>query len=203
VVTLPRESQLRSSVSEFRYSEIEQQLVTALPEVRPAADYYWNTEGEPGQDCGPYIFFGDLVACYVEVLLAVEPSPRRDELLRRVFGVVERMLGSPDVRVRDLVTIGLYEGRDPWWFKRAAPFVGPRGVAWLNKYQSCWRDRHAADDTVIPEIMDGYHVRAVIAQELYGAGVPADGLPGRTYACGALPDTPAHADERRRRHNPS
>lgn len=98
-------------MSEFRYSGIEQQLVEALPEIRSAADFYWKTEGEPGQDCGPYIFFEGLFARYVEVLLAVAPSPRRDELLRRAFGVVDEMVGSADVNVRDLATIGLYEGR--------------------------------------------------------------------------------------------
>jgi hypothetical protein len=56
-------------VSEFRYSHIEQQLVEALPEIRPAADFYWQTDGAPGQDSRPYIFFEQLFASYVEVLL--------------------------------------------------------------------------------------------------------------------------------------
>jgi hypothetical protein len=54
-------------VSHFQYSQIEQQLVDALPEIRPAADFYWQTEGAPGQDSGPYIFFEQLFASYVEV----------------------------------------------------------------------------------------------------------------------------------------
>jgi hypothetical protein len=116
-------------VSEFRYSHIEQQLVEALPEIRPAADFYWQAEGAPGQDSGPYIFFEQLFACYVEVLLWLPPTPRRDELLHRAFSLSEQMFGSADRDVQDLAAIGLFEGRDPAWLKRARKFVGPRAVA--------------------------------------------------------------------------
>ena len=177
-------------MSEFRYSDIERQLVEALPEIRPAAEFYWTTEGEPGQDCGPYIFFEGLFACYVEVLLALPQSSRRDELLRRAFAVVEQMLGSADDNVRNLAAIGLYEGRDSRWFKRATAFIGSRASALFDTYQPYWRDCGPADDQVLPEILDGYHVRAVIASELQRAGVPAGEIPGTTYATGSLPNTP-------------
>jgi hypothetical protein len=174
-------------VSEFRYSHIEQQLVEALPEIGPAADFYWQTEGAPGQDCGPYIFFEQLFASYVEVLLWLPPTPRRDELLRRAFSVSEQMFESADRDVQNLAAIGLFEGRDPGWLKRAKPFVGSRSAAWLNAYHDCWRDCSAANDRIVPKILDGYHVRAVIARELQ---LPEDQVPGETYATGGLPDTP-------------
>ena len=100
-------------MSEFRYSNVEQQHVEALPEIRPAADFYWQTEGAPGEDCGRYIFFEQLFACYVEVLLWLPPTPRRDEWLRRAFTISEQMFGSTDRDVQDLAAIGLFEGRDP------------------------------------------------------------------------------------------
>jgi hypothetical protein len=175
-------------MSEFRYSDIERQLVDALPEIRPAAEFYWKTEGEPGQDSGPYIFFEDLFARYVEVLLALPSSGRRDELLRRAFGVVEEMIGSVDGDVRNLATIGLYEGRSPWWFKRATPFVGPLATTWLDTFEADWRDCAAAGDRPHSEILDGYHVRSVIARELQQAGLQVGEVPGTTYAKGSLPD---------------
>jgi hypothetical protein len=174
-------------VSQFHYSQIEQQLVEALPEIRPAAEFYWQTEGAPGQDDGPYIFFEQLVADYVEVLLWLPSSPRRDELLRRAFAVSEQMFESADRNVQDLVAIGLFEGRDPAWLKRAKPFVGRRAAAWLASYHDCWRDCSAANDQIVPKILDGYHVRTVIARELQ---IPEDEVPGETYASGRLPDTP-------------
>jgi hypothetical protein len=152
--------------AEFRYSDIERQLVEALPELRPAAAFYWATEGEPGDDAGPYVFFEMLFACYVEVLLALPSSQRRDELLRRAFGFVEDMLGSADAKVRELASIGLYEGRDAWWFSQASAFVGPRATAWLDTHESGWRARGSADASSAPEIFDGYRVRAVIEDEL-------------------------------------
>jgi hypothetical protein len=130
------------------------------------------------------------------VLLAVRSGERRDELLRRAFAVVEQMLRSQDTNVRDLAAIGLYEGRDPWWFNRAKPFIGPQAAAWLDEYQSYWRDCDRADDRVLPEILDGYHVRVLIARELFGRGARADELPGKTYASGELPDASPIVDER-------
>jgi hypothetical protein len=136
---------------------------------------------------GPNIFFEQLFSVYVEVLLWLPPTPRRDELLRRAFTVSEQMFESVDRDVQDLVAIGLFEGRDPAWLKRAKPFVGRRAAAWLKAYHDCWRDCSAANDQIIPKILDGYHVRTVIARELE---LPEPQVPGETYASGRLSDTP-------------
>jgi hypothetical protein len=175
------------NLSEFHYPEIERELVEALPEIQPAAEFYWRSEGEPGHDCGPYIFFEDLFARYVEILLWLPSGSRRDDLLRRAFAVVERMLGSADEDVQGLAMIGLFEGRDPAWLKRARAFVGPRGRAWLEQHHACWRDCASADDQIVPQILDGYHVRALIARELHQ---PVNDVPGTTYATGGLADMP-------------
>ena len=142
-------------MSQFRYPQIEQQLVESLPEIRPAAEFYWQTEGAPGQDSGPYIFFEQLFAGYVEVLLWLPSTPRRDELLRRAFTVAEQMFESADHDVQNLVAAGLFEGRDPAWLKRARPFVGARAAAWLAEYHDGWRDCSAANDRIVPKSLHG------------------------------------------------
>jgi hypothetical protein len=71
----------------LNYNQIEQQLIEELPELRPVAEYYWSKEGAPGEDCGPYIFFENLFACYVEVLLPMPSSPRRNDLLSRAIAL--------------------------------------------------------------------------------------------------------------------
>jgi hypothetical protein len=128
------------------------------------------TEGAPGQDSGPYIFFEQLFASYVEVLLWLPPTPRRDELLRRAFTVSEQMFDSADQNVQGLVAIGLFEGRDPAWLKRALPYVGTRAAAWLTEYHDNWRDSSGANDQIVPEILDGYHVRTVICTRAAAIG---------------------------------
>jgi hypothetical protein len=168
---------------ELRYANIEQQLVDALPELAPAAAYYWKKEGPPGSDCGPYIFFEDMFARYVQILVALPNSPRRDELLRRAFAFVERMLASTDANVRDLAFIGLFEGREGWLFARSRSFVGSVTSMVLDERWPTWRgllDERVAQsgDT----LLDGYHVRRVIAHELRDDGVTLDKVPGRTYA---------------------
>lgn len=177
--------QAEYEVSDYQFPNIERQLVEALPEIAPAAAFYWEIEGEPGRGSGPYIFFEDLFARYVEVLLWLPSGSRRDELLRRAFAVVEQMLGSADKDVQELAMVGLYEGTDPAWLKRARGFVGTRGRAWLEKHHPCWSDCASANDQILPQILDGYHVRTVIARELQH---PVDEVPGTTYAAAGLPD---------------
>jgi hypothetical protein len=169
-------------MAELRYDEIERQLADALPELRPAAAYYWEAQGTPGSDCGPYIFFEDMFGRYVEVLLAMPASPRRDALLHRAFGFVEAMFESGDPKVRDLAFIGLYEGKAPWWFARALPYIGPSGAAALDRWRADWRG--LADPLAAPrraELLDGYGVRQVVAMELQGEGVTIEDIPGTTY----------------------
>ena len=81
------------------YVQIEEQLAEALPEIQPAAERYWRAEGQPGADSGPYIFIESMFATYLTVLLALDASPTRDNLLRRAFSFVDEMLQSEDREV--------------------------------------------------------------------------------------------------------
>jgi hypothetical protein len=130
-----------------------------------------------------------MFARYVEVLLALPTSRRRDALLRRAFSFVEEMLASGDGRVRDLAFIGIYEHRSPGWFARAAGFIGPVAIAELDTLQPGWRNRRTRwlrsllfGNDPRREILDGYGVRHVIAEELRAEGVTLSNVPGRTYA---------------------
>lgn len=175
-------------MTELRYTEIERQLVEALPELTPSATYYWTTEGAPGQDSGPYIFFESMFGTYVNVLLALPASSRRDELLSRAFGFAEAMLASRDREVQNLAFIGLFEGREAWWLARARQFIGPRGAHVMDTFDIGWRSRiEESAKTLPPEILDGYHVRSVVADELRRSGGFAGEVPGTTFATGPLP----------------
>jgi hypothetical protein len=114
-------------------------------------------------------------------------QPGRDALLRRAFAAVESMLASSDTQVGELAAIGLLEGREPDWLKRAKPFVGRLAAAWLKRHHDLWAICSSANDQFVPRILDGYHVRTVIARELAADGVSDDDVPGRTYAEGRLP----------------
>lgn len=126
-------------MKELRFAGIEEQLVEELPELGPAATYYWRKQGSPGSDPGPHVFFEDVFTCYVEILLALAATRRRDELLRRAFGFVERMLASSDASVRELAFIGLFEGREEWVLARSAPFLGSATSAILDERWPEWR----------------------------------------------------------------
>jgi hypothetical protein len=166
---------------DLRYADIETRIAQALPEVAPAAARYWEKEGAPGEDCGAYIFFEDMFALYVQILLALPASPRRDELVRRALSFIEQMLSCSDGNVRDLAFIGLFEGREGWLFARCRSFLGPATIAVLDEKWPQWRS-HLDERVVTSEwLLDGYGVRQLIADELREEGVTIDGVPGRSF----------------------
>ena len=105
------------------YVQIEEQLAEALPEIQPAAERYWRAEGPPGTDSGPYIFIESMFVTYLTVLLVLDASPTRDNLLRRAFSFVDEMLQSEDREVANLAVVGIFEGRVPWWWTRVKPYL--------------------------------------------------------------------------------
>lgn len=158
------------------YAHIEEQLVERLPEIRPAADAYWLAEGRPGEDCGAYIFVEDMFAKYIEILLAVPASPKRNRLLSRAFAVLDEMLVDSDQDLNNLAFIGVFEGRSDEWLRESAPFLGPAALTELDTYSPEWRDTIAkANDALTVEAVDLYGIRALIAAEL---DCPLRNVPG-------------------------
>src|SRR5688572_17629744 len=169
-------------MSKFTYKNIERQVVETLPELRPAAECYWQVEGEPGSDSGPYMFFESLFGSYVTILLAMAKSPRRDRMLQRAFEFADAMLLKGDDQVRHLAFMGLLESRGPWWWLRAEPFMGPAAKRELDTYEPSWRSAAAGVEADDAMFIDLYGVRSVIARELAEEGVSLDGVPGVTHA---------------------
>jgi hypothetical protein len=110
------------------------------------------------------------------------PSPiiaSRDRVLSRAFDAVELMFSATDAQVQDLAYIGLLEGRERWWLQRSEPFLGPAAQAELDRHRPAWRKEIAGPTmSPVPEILDLYDVRGLIAKELNCA--VAD-IPGRTH----------------------
>lgn len=167
------------------YRDIERWIVETLPELRPAAERYWRVAGEPGTDPGPYILFEDVFGAYVTILLAMPNSPKRDELLKRAFGLAETMLLVGDDTVRDLAFIGLLESRGAWWWRAARPFMGPASHHELDQREPWWRTETGGSAPEDAEFIDLYGVRRLIARELATEGVRLEDVPGTTYNAAA------------------
>jgi len=161
--------------------EIERQIVEILPELRPAANYYWRVQGEPGADPGPYVFFEDMFGAFVTILLAMRDSPGRDELLRRAFGLIGTMLVGGDEAVRDLAFIGLLESQGAWWRRAAERFMGPAARRELDEREPWWRTETAGPPPDDAEFIDLYGVRCLIAHELATEGIALENVPGTTH----------------------
>jgi hypothetical protein len=169
-------------MSKFTYQDIERQVAAMLPELRPAAEHYWQVEGEPGSDSGPYMFFESMFGSYVTILLAMAKSPGRDRMLRRAFDFADAMLLNGDDQVRNLAFIGLLESRGAWWWLHAEPFMGPAAKRELDAYEPSWRNAAAGVAADEAMFIDLYGVRSVIARELAEEGISLESVPGVTHS---------------------
>ena len=138
------------------YSRIETQLVEQLPELRPAVERYWQAEGAPGKDAGPYILFEDIFRPYVDMLVAQPPGETRDRLLRRAFDFTEACLRSGG-ELHDLAAIAVFEDQSKSWFTLAEPFMGIQSLHEAHKFE--WP---AANKTVSDSGPDLYRVHDLV-----------------------------------------
>lgn len=163
------------------FQNFQQRWVEAFPELHQpyeqlASDYVFGNEGFPGQ----YALVEQLFAYYIEILLALPESPRRDSALQKAFDFVETMLRYGDNDVVGLAQIGIIEGREQWWFQGALPFVGPlwRSHAVGERYWEAALSAGAAESP--PPVMtlhDLFGVRETVAQQLVADGVQLDDIP--------------------------
>jgi hypothetical protein len=150
----------------LEYASIEEQLLERLPELRPAVESYWKTEGSPGQDPGPYILFEGLFRPYITTLLVAPATPKRDALLRRAFDVADDLL-SASPELHDLGGIAVFEGQTSEWFRLARPFLGPRARSEAERFG--WEVK---SDAKIEHSNDSYGVRLLIRDLLASSGAP-------------------------------
>jgi len=168
-------------MTDLAYQDIERGIVGILPELRAAAEYYWRVEGPPGSDSGPYVFFESMYGAYVTILLAMPNSPKRDEMLRRAFNLIEIMLVRDDETIRDLAFIGLLESRGRGggsalsrsWDQR-------RRVRWMRASLG-GEERLLARQQTRPNSSTSTVPGPIIARELAEEGISLDHVPGATH----------------------
>jgi hypothetical protein len=148
------------------FDKVEEWLVEQLPELLEPIERYWKHEGKPGSDPGPYILVVYVVQPYVNILLAMSPSPQRDRLLIHFFQTLEQMLSSRDSGIRDLAYIGFLEDCSSLWYQRAANFLGPKAVNELDQWEPQWRTavRSEVETTEFEDIGDIYDARSSIVK---------------------------------------
>lgn len=90
---------------ELKYSNIAQRLAEVIPELRSEIEElraWWGDE-EPG----PHVVFGDVLYPFLVSLL--DSTTDKDEVLTRIFSLLEDMAASPDVHVQEVVAFSICE----------------------------------------------------------------------------------------------
>lgn len=150
----------------FEYLDVRRALLVALPELRDPVvglEEDWRPD-VPGLD----ELMDSTLGAFLDTLLGLQPSPRRDALLCRAFGLIEDMLRSEDREVRNLTYIGILERRGSDWYEAALPFLGDRAISQLNTNDEGWRARARRERPSELEPIELYGIPNLVA-ELIGS----------------------------------
>lgn len=82
----------------------------------------------------------DIVKPYISMLLAANPTPKRDALLKNIYAGVEQVMTRTDPEVKKVILHGLLLGKGSWWWNTSLPFMGEATQEALDSEVPMWRD---------------------------------------------------------------
>lgn len=102
-------------MNEVTYDNMSEQLIEAVPELRSRYQEeldWWREEKPP-----THVMYGNLLNPF---LIALLETNNQDEVLRRVFGFLEKLARHEDILVREVVAVTVLErlwGEKDLWAK--------------------------------------------------------------------------------------
>ena len=120
----------------------------------------------PGNDEGQYIIYENVFARYIEGFLRASESPARNRKLNEIFQFLESLFQDGG-EVENLAYIAILEDRPDRWLYAAKPFLGPRAVSALDKYERGWRIRSQDPRVPWPDPMtDRFGLSSLVSKVL-------------------------------------
>ena len=114
---------------DISYDNMAEVLIEVVPELLKeyeAEREWWRDVLPP-----PHVIYGDLLNPYIAVMLG---AGEQEEILRRIFGLVETLAKHEDRRVRDVVAVTVceYLGGNKGLLAQARKYMGPstRRLSW-------------------------------------------------------------------------
>jgi hypothetical protein len=121
-----------SSIDEnLLYSDLYKALTAAVPELLPLIDAKLGEDYDLANEAPGYLVIEDIFKHFLREHLTHEAS---GDLVRRLFGFMERMATSNDRAVVDLLRIGLLENiaYDSVLYRLAQVHMGPRTAEYVE-----------------------------------------------------------------------
>ena len=126
------------------YSDLSKRLLEAVPELR--IPYEQQLKISSGEDPGPHIVFGDVLAPYLVFLLE---SGQREDIVRRIFEFLEELAVHPDIHVQEVIAQAVVErlAEDKALLSAARKYIGPRTLQFVQEAGDFWGISDAKDLT--------------------------------------------------------
>jgi hypothetical protein len=118
-----------------KYGDLNALLVRRLPEL---SDQYWELKRLwEGDEPGPHVIYGDLLAPYVVELLEGGGEPER---LERAFALIEELASAALGEIRDVAGASVLEAvvQNPSARERAWRFMGPATELMARRIAKAW-----------------------------------------------------------------
>lgn len=108
---------------EITYLTLVDRLLEVVPELRDA--YNEELEWWAPDQAGPHIIYGDLLNPYLTNLLESGGNP---DALKRIFGLLEEIIGNPNEPIRSVAAASVLEylWSEKRWRDEASNWMGPR-----------------------------------------------------------------------------
>jgi len=120
----------------MKQTELTRRLLNAIPELTDAYKEllaWWGGGEEPGQ----HVIFGDVLNPF---LLGLLESMSNEELLIRVFNLLDTMAIDEDIRVKEVVVVTVLErlGDDKVLLERARLYMKPNTRKLSDEVEKFW-----------------------------------------------------------------
>lgn len=162
------------------YEYINKLFLNKFPEFGRSYAYFFK-DNEVCEEEWQYIFYENLVCVILDILLAMDYSKKRNELLKRLFTFIESMIYSEDIDVVNLTHIAFFEYRDYTWLRKASHFMSENLVEEISEYipmEGQYIDKPDID--IDEETNDVYGVRIDLYNVFLNYGVKNYEIPGIT-----------------------
>lgn len=119
----------------MRYEDLGDVLIEAVPELGPT--YESEVKDWPPGEWGAHLIYGDLLNPYLICLL---DRPDQEDVLGRIFALLERLTNQDDVRIQEVVAVTVCErlGSDKARLRRAQKYMGETTLKFSHEVEAFW-----------------------------------------------------------------
>ncbi|MBD2185315.1 hypothetical protein H6S82_09850 [Planktothrix sp. FACHB-1355] len=122
-------------MTEIKFDNLGEHLVTAIPELR--SQYESELEWWGDEQSGAHIIFGDILNPYLISLLELGD---REDTIKRIFAFLEQLANHEDTQIQEVVAVTVCErlGDNKNLLAKARQYMGNTTLCFSDQIEEFW-----------------------------------------------------------------